>query len=139
MLYLLNIILLVFFDIYNKSTKQSDHPITVHKAILMNVCKRLVKLTSIEDSGLEDEISTFYPQHTKALIHAGLMSKDNVPSMQSILKEMRNPSRREKKEARQKEFSPKQCIYFCVAYLRLWPFSIVKEILKIKENYDSLK
>ena len=97
----------------------SSHPSHVFKAIPNGVTKRLATLTSKELAGDNQTIDAVYPEHTKALRHAGLAPK-TFPTMNELWEEVDAMSKQQPDKGRGKrERQRRRMTFFCLGYRRL--------------------
>ena len=119
----------------------SSHNPSCHKAIPVGVSKRLTRLTTITDENVDMNLDEIYPNHFKALEHAGLLKEVETKTIGQIRDEMialeENEAEKNNKKRRQRD--RKRAIYFRVGFSNYWREPIHKMISRIKAHFPSLK
>ena len=117
-------------------SSSSNHTQTVLKAIRLGVLERLAKLTSPLEAKLKQSIVDLYPVNVKALVNAGLIENNKIPTLIDVLNDMNNPACLEAKIERENDYKDKRNIFFSLAGSKLWPTSVWKLIKKIRDKHD---
>jgi GIY-YIG catalytic domain len=117
----------------------SAHTKACLRAIPAGVCKRLAKLTSINNTNRNQRLDLLYPHHFKALENANLLL-DKIPTLQEAHNEVKLTEDMIKKKT-DKERNRRRSTFFCIGYSRAWTkpiHQIIKETKK-KFNLDWLR
>lgn len=117
-------------------SSSSDHTIQVLKAIPLGVLECLAKLTSFNAANKYKLMQDLYPMHTDALVKAGLLEKDKIPTLNQVIEGMLKPSRIEAMRERERDYRNKRNIFFSIPASKLWPTSIWKVIMKLRNKHN---
>ena len=129
------------FEVYRKKgqalkyvDKQSLHRQSVFKSISKGVFTRLIRLTSVTDENKKLTLDKIYPEHTKALQAAGLITREfpTLEDLQLKEEERRKNSENEKENSRKDN----RTIYFVLSHSKIWGNSTVpRTIKKLRKRY----
>jgi len=119
----------------------SIHTNACFKTIPSGVYKRLSKLTTITDANKDLPLDQLYPQHFKALHHAGLVT-NRIPTLTEQLQH--NEEAKAIKKAKDNSNNQRnrcRTIYFCIGYSKLWskPIHTIIKSIKAKFNLQWLR
>jgi len=119
----------------------SIHTNACFKAIPSGVYKRLSKLTTVADANKDLPLDQLYPQHLKALHHAGLVT-NKIPTLTEQLQH--NEEAKAIKKAKgdsNNQRNRRRTICFCIGYSKLWskPIHTVIKSIKAKFNLQWLR
>ena len=109
----------------------SSHTLSCYRAIESGVLGRLAKLTSATTANLGCPMDQLYPEHAKALQHAGL-SGSRFPTLQQVLDSRSGAPR----QSRSRSGKKSRAVFFCLGYSRFWktPIHVVLRRLRNKHN-----
>ena len=116
--------------------KGSVHTNACFKAIPGGVYTRLAKLTTITDENRNKRLDELYPEHFKALRHAGLVV-EKIPTLEEALL-MINAAKTDKDKIKAKEESDRnrrRSTFFCVGYSEIWDKPIHQTIKELKKDF----
>lgn len=112
--------------------KGSSHTNPCFKAIPKGVCQRLAKLTTVTKENGDKPLNEIYPNHFKALEHAGLI-EEKVPTLREEL--AKKPAETNYRKKSQNNRNRKRACYFCVGYSKAWTRPIHQTIKEVKDRY----
>ena len=119
----------------------SAHTPGCFKAITTGVCKRLAKLTTLNDKNKDKKLNELYPIHFKALKEAELTSEEEIPTLEfqqskttEELQKNSIPARLKKR----RENDRKRSTFFKIGYCTYWEVPIHIMINDIKKKFPSL-
>ena len=104
------------------------------KAILNGVFQRLAKLTTMNDERLKMRIDQIYPEYVDKFRKSKLI-EGPAPTFKSILDQMDNPATIEARREKQRSFTDKRNIFFCVGFTRKWPISLQTIFERLKKHH----
>jgi hypothetical protein len=110
----------------------SSHTSTCYRAIESGVLGRLAKRTSATAAkNLGCPMHQLYPEHAKALQHAGL-SGSRLPTLKQVLDSRSGAPR----QSHSRSVKTSRAVFFCLGYSRFWktPIHVLLQHLRNKFN-----
>ena len=111
--------------------KGSAHTTGCFLAITNGVCKRLTKLTTINESNENKKLDEIYPLHFQALEHADLLQGKSAPTLKSVMETLQKfDNDEEKAKKKERDRNRMRAIPFKMAYSKFWSSNPVHKIIK---------
>jgi hypothetical protein len=111
----------------------SSYTLSCYRAIESSVMGRLAKLTSATAATLGCPMHQLYPEHMKALQHAGL-SGSHLPTLKQVLDSRTGTPHQSCSQSGKKS----RAVVFCLGYSRFWKTPIHVLLRRLRNKYNLL-